>query len=213
MIHFLDLTLNTDKPWLILGKGPSFSKIITGEIDRNDYNLFGLNHVADILPVKLTNIIDIEVLSIAIIQNSNKILMPWHPHRKCKVQPLTLNDWMTQNLEPYKTKSLLLEAKQQGKLVWYNLSTWHRFHKDPPFPVIETKYFSVEAAIEILAHLGIKEINLLGIDGGTTYANEFKYLTPLENTRDSFDDQFKEIKKKQKRHNLTINNLGHTGVN
>lgn len=207
MIHFLDLKLDTTKPWLILGKGPSFSKITTGEINPNDYNLFGLNHVAEILPVNLTSIIDIEVLSLTIIKNSNKIIMPWHPHRKCLAIVYTLVDWLSGNYEPYKTKGLMLEAEQQGKLLWYNLSTWKHFHR-APFPIVETKFFSVEAAIEILAALGIKEINLLGIDGGKEYSAQFSYLTPLENTRDSFDDQFREIEKKKKRFNLTINNLG-----
>jgi hypothetical protein len=32
-----------EKPWLILGKGPTFSR--RGEFDLNDFNTLALNHV------------------------------------------------------------------------------------------------------------------------------------------------------------------------
>lgn len=189
MLNFLKLEQKIDwtKEFLILGKGPSFSR--RDEVNRFSYNTFGLNHVAEVCPVDFTNVIDLDVLSEKIIKNSKYVLMPWHPHIKNRSFTLNLQQLTIDN----KWLQLLKRRHGSGKTLtyWYNLSTWKGAHKvnDGFAPIIRAKYFSVEAVMDILGMLGVKKIYTLGIDGGTEYAEEFSHLTPLTNRRKSFDDQ------------------------
>jgi hypothetical protein len=188
MIHFLKLQekINRQKPWLILGKGPSFSHCKSYNLA--EYNLLGLNHVPLILPVDVCHLIDMDVLCEKIVRNSRKIVMPFHPHYENKATSRTLNEH---------ENTLLTTIKLNQKLYWYNLSTWKGKHREPIKPLVCAKYFSAEAAFHILGLLGIKRIFSLGVDGGKEYASEFstKGLKPFTNRRGSFDVQFKEIEK------------------
>ena len=53
-------SFKSDKPWLIVGKGPSFDRI--GEVDLSQYNVIGLNHVIYKIDCLLGSIIDEIVL-------------------------------------------------------------------------------------------------------------------------------------------------------
>jgi hypothetical protein len=91
---------------------------------------------------------------------------------------------------------LLRKLKNEGRLVWYNLSTSNR--QVGSSPLIEAKFFSAESAVNILAECGAKTIRSLGIDGGNMYASSFddlKTKTLLANTQTSFDKQFRQIAK------------------
>lgn len=189
MQAFINLQLNKDKPWLILGKGPSFSKV--WDLNLNEYYTLGLNHVNNIISCDLSLIVDLEVLGPDFVEKSRKILIPWHPHVNFKPTKKTLKELISSNY--------YLEALEDaGKLYTYNLSTWkHNFGKTWAYfgPPIHAKYFSSEAAFNVLIALGITEIRSLGIDGGRKYSIEFNHLRPLENGRKNFDEQFKEIEK------------------
>src|SRR4051812_21984024 len=85
--------INKSKPWLILGKGPSFSKI--KECDLNNYNIISLNHVVRELKVNVAHIIDFDVVvdcANEILNNSQYLVMPWFPHFKNKVGTKNLED-------------------------------------------------------------------------------------------------------------------------
>ena len=211
MIDYMELkefVHRNKKEWLIVGKGPSFDRI---DEFKDKYNIFGLNHVAEHIKVDMTNIIDLDVLSLPIILNSKKVLLPWHPHVNSKVSNHNLEDRLYHTRVPFGSLGLLKEALLDKKLHWYNLTTWKGIHKRTFSYDIVAKFFSIEAAISILANLGIRKINLLGIDGGTKYAAKFSHLQPLTNRRPDFNKQFEEIDKKIQKYTLTINNLGLKG--
>jgi len=186
MEYFRKLKQDCTKPWLILGKGPSFKKIWT---IKRDFNIFGLNHVANLIKCDITHIIDIDVLNLEIIKNSKNILCPWHLHEDSKVMWKAL---------PYHIKHDNYFGACQSKIYWYNCSTWKRGHYLPvgiQKEIIKVRYFSVEAAFQILGMLGIKKVYSLGIDGGRAYARDFIKLglMPFRNNRETFDEQFPMI--------------------
>jgi len=48
------------KPWLMLGKGPTFSQV--GQVDLAQYYVCSLNHVIREVPADLAHIIDLDVV-------------------------------------------------------------------------------------------------------------------------------------------------------
>jgi hypothetical protein len=190
MKSFFDYKLPKDKPWLILGKGPTFDKAF--ELDLKPYYLMGLNHVASLLKVDITHCIDIECLSGNVIANSNKIVIPIVPHFKNRpIEDVTK-----------------VYANLSDKFLFYNCSTYKKPHFPEMGPIVKVRYFSVEAAFRLLAMQGIKKIHTLGIDGGTKYSKYFADLKPLTNGRKTFNDQFDEIAKITKKWKLAWHPLG-----
>ncbi len=184
------------KPWLLLGKGPTFSRI--GDFDLHRYNLFALNHVVRELAVDVAHAIDLDVAATcadALRENARWLLMPRRPHVDFGPTDALLEDF-------FDDVPVLRELDEQGRLVWYNLAN------GPPVgaaPVVHTRFFSAEAALDILGHVGVKTVRSLGIDGGRGYSSTFEDLeqtTMLANTRLSFDDQFGEIAAIVSRHGL-----------
>lgn len=178
------------KPWLILGKGPSFAKRI--QYKMNDFHLMSLNHVVREMAVKFAHIIDLDVVddcSEAIINNAEYLIMPWYPHISNQADKKTLSELCENN-------PTLQHLNLSGRLICYNLSTAKEKH--PDWKVVNAKYFSAEAALGLLVGAGIKKIRSLGIDGGNQYSKEFTDLnnkTLLTNNRNNFDEQFQEIAK------------------
>jgi hypothetical protein len=187
-----------DNPWLVLGKGPSFGR--RNEYDLTNFNTFSLNHVVREQRVDVAHIVDIDVVEPcgqALLHNCTWLIMPRCPHVNCFASEyMQLIDWI--NCIP-----ILAEKERQGKLVTYSLL--QELSQDPDPWTIETRYFSSEAALGILAKLGVKTIRSLGIDGGTTYSSNFNDVsksTLLANHQPSFDLQFARFAEICKRHNL-----------
>jgi len=178
------------KPWLIIGKGPTYTKL--NEVNLTEYNTLSLNHVVRELKVNVAHIIDIDVVEACadkLLTNCDWLIMPRRPHVSCRPSEiLTLEDW--KNSIP-----VLRELDQAGKLVVYDLMFGETAHGDSQ---IEVNYFSSEAALGILARLGIKTIRSIGVDGGRKYSNTFCDLdneTNLANGQPSFDLQFEKLEK------------------
>jgi len=172
---------------LILGKGPSFSK--RRNFDISKYLTMSLNHAVREQPVKLAHIIDLDVidhLGGILETNAEFVVMPWHPH--------VSNDPGQANLEDIvNCHSILQRLDKANRLLWYNLGS---AKAREGYPVIQARFFSAEAAINLLAKAGVKTIRSLGIDGGSTYSSAFDDLkdkTLLANGRQNFDAQFQEI--------------------
>jgi hypothetical protein len=176
------------KPWLILGKGPSFSK-------RDQFNLSGyltlsLNHVVREMPVTVAHMIDSDVVDACgevLLKNAQYVLLPWIPHVNNLPGSETLADIARRH-------DILGQLEGQGRLLYYNLSTGRKRNLDGP--VVRVRYFSAEAAINLLATAHVRKVRSLGIDGGVNYGGEFNDLkdqTLLVNKRDTFDSQFQEI--------------------
>jgi hypothetical protein len=178
------------KQWLILGKGPSYAQLGPPHLD--DYYTCSLNHVVREHPVDLAHAIDIDVVrdcSDVIARNARFLMLPYYPHVKFAPSASSIHDFVRE-------MPLLQLFKNQGRLIWYNLSTSKK--QVGSSPMIQALSFSAEAAVNILATCGVQTIRSLGVDGGSLYASCFGDLaqrTLLANTHTSFDIQFGQIAK------------------
>jgi Glycosyl transferase family 8 len=178
-----------DHPWLILGKGPTFSR--RAEFDLKPFLHLSLNHAVREQCVKLAHIIDLNVvgqLGEALERNAEYVVMPWRPHVD--------NDPGCHNLDELSVADTQLRRlRERGRLLWYNLSS---AKPRDGSPIVNARYFSAEAALNLLAAAGVKTVRSLGIDGGSSYSSTFDDLkdkTLLANSRASFNEQFQEFAK------------------
>jgi hypothetical protein len=174
------------RPWLILGKGPTFAR--RTEFPLGDYNLLGLNDVAGEMKVDVAHVIDMDVvekLGEELLDNCNFLLMPRRPHVKFGPTKDLLEDF-------FDRVPVLRELDSRGRLVWYNARTSGPVGDSP---VIDVRYFSSEAALDILGEMGVTKVRSLGVDGGDRYSDEFSDLERLGNGLPSFDAQFRELEK------------------
>lgn len=165
-----------EKPYLILGKGPSLDKVFKDKSILEKYHTIGLNHVGIFLQCDYIHFIDMDV-PYAYPENKkpNKLICPWRPHTNFKVSKYNL------------TKFQITDIKD-SIFYWYNCSTWKGEPKTPVDPLIVTKLFSAESVFQLLVHQGIHRICSLGIDGGKEYHPVFEEIaTPLQNGQPSFD--------------------------
>jgi len=180
--------VNQLKPWLILGKGPSFSK--RTQFDLDQYHRMSLNHAVRELPVRVAHIIDLDVVNDCgdvILRNAEFLVLPWVPHVGNRPGPHNLG-------ELAQAHPVLRHVDREQRLLWYNHSRARRQHGDSP--VVRVKFFSAVAALNLLAQAGVRTVRSLGVDGGAAYSEEFTDLkdrTLLSNRRSSFDRQFEEI--------------------
>jgi hypothetical protein len=180
-------TVWRQRPWLALGKGPSFALI--KNVNTNDFNTFGLNHVVRETKVDIAHMIDLDVVENCadiLPINARYLLMPWFPHVRNRGGKRSLDQLV-------KCIPVLANLASQGRLLWYNKEGSPVHGNSPPVRVF---YFSAEAPYALLGRAGVRTIRSLGIDGGTAYAGTFSRLPTLfSNRRSSFDVQFKEIAK------------------
>lgn len=189
LTEWIATTRFPDRPWLVLGKGPTFSR--RHEFDLGGYNLLSLNHVVNEVKVDVAHIIDVDVVEAcapALIANCGWLLMPRVPHVQSSPSLRPLEDFV-------EAIPVLRELDRAQRLIWYNAKTGPAY---PGSPVIEVKWFSSEAALALLATMGAKRVRSLGIDGGQTYSGAFGQLnatTRLANGLPSFDAQFVEMER------------------
>lgn len=176
------------KPWLMVGKGPTFDRV--HEFDLTRFNLLALNHVVNRLDVDVAHIIDVDAVrecSQRLTSACQWLVMPRRPHSANLPCPRSLESYFDE-------LPVLRNIDQAGRLVWYNLAG-----NDPQgrSPVIGCRYFSSEAALNILGRMGVQTVRSLGIDGGRAYAAGFKDLeatTLLANGLPAFDLQFEQLR-------------------
>lgn len=175
-----------NKPFLMMGKGPSLD--LEENIDKSKYICLGLNHIPEKHKVTIAHAIDYEVIKEAgssICMNAEYLLMPWHPNVGFKPYEKNLQDLC-------KDDPVLSRFEKTGKLLTYNRMG------SSPCPLggkpVNLIFFSGDSVFQLLSLLGEEVVYSIGVDGGKTYNKDFEKLTPLENGRDSFDDQFKVIK-------------------
>jgi hypothetical protein len=175
------------KPWLLLGKGPTFER--RGQFPLGEYNTLGLNHVVREVELDVAHIIDIDVVgdcADALADNCGWLLMPLYPHVESTESNRRLDDY-------FDDYPILRKLDERGRLVWYNL---YGGRPEGQSPVIASRGFSSEAALQILAVMGVKTVRSLGIDGGRSYARTFRELedsTLLANGEPAFDMQFARL--------------------
>jgi Glycosyl transferase family 8 len=173
-----------DKPWLLLGKGPSFAQ--RNEVELEQFNLIGLNNVVAEQKVDVAHIIDVDVIAAcadALKTNCDYLVIARRPHERFQPRERQLEDY-------FDDLPVLRELDEQGRLVWYNASTSAPVGSSPSIGV---RFFSSEAALNILGEMGAKKVRTLGIDGGSGYSREFSGIPELQNGLPSFDAQFREL--------------------
>jgi len=172
------------KPWLLLGKGPTFSR--RTEFPLGDYNLMGLNDVVSEQRVDVAHVIDVDVAekcADTLEHNCRFLVMARRPHVRFLPGERRLEDY-------FDDLPVLRDLDKQGRLVWYNAGTSAPVDDSPRIGV---PFFSSEAAMNILGEMGVQKVRTLGIDGGTRYSAEFENFPELQNGLPSFDAQFREI--------------------
>lgn len=184
-----------DRPWLILGKGPSFG--LRGRVDRSAYSTISLNHVVAEQPVFISHIIDMDVVDDCrhvLAENAEWLLMPFHPHVHWRASGLSLKDFVP-------TVPVLEDFDRRGRLLWYNLHTGPSKGGHP----VARGTFSASVLVDLLGRLGVKEVRSLGVDGGNQYSVQFSHLvdkTLMVNGHRSFDVQFLEIESTMERYSM-----------
>ena len=177
-----------DYPFLILGKGPSFS--LRNRFSLEQFTTVSLNHVIREQKVDVAHMIDIDVVEDchqALLDHAEWLLMPEVPHINSKPTPLRLHDFVN-------TVPVLREFERRGRLLCYPLWTARQKSQYP----IATGTFSGSIVVNLLSRLGVEEVRSLGVDGGISYSHTFNDLTDktlFRNGHASFDVQLAEIKK------------------
>jgi len=190
------------RPWLLLGKGPSFSRFDPSM--GNGFFLMGLNHVSLEAPVTLAHFIDVDAFSDCtpkILTTARWVVMPWHPHEEFRPSAKTLADYA-------RDIPALRELDAAGRLLTYNLTTAKGLDPLAGAPDIGAKFFSAEAGLNVLAACGARVVRSLGVDGGTAYAPRFDDRTKLANGQPSFDLQFAGIARTIRRTGVRYAPLG-----
>lgn len=176
-----------DRPWLLMGKGPSFSR--RHDFDLTRFNLFALNHVVREVKVQVAHAIDIDVIedcSEVLEEQCEYLVLPRRPHEG-KVPGADLEKYV-------RRIPVLQRLDRQDRLIWYSAST----APVRGVPTVQVRYLSSEAAIGILGILGAKKVRSLGVDGGVSYGKDFSDVearTRLAGGQPSFDVQFEGIRK------------------
>jgi len=156
------------RPWLIAGMGPTFSQ--RDKFDLSGYNILGINRIPTKMKVQVCQIIDFYILQKyhdEIVANSEYVAIPYYPHFYCRAFPEINVDHLLI------TFPFLKKLDDEGRLLCFNLSTIFPLRVGES-PWIKARYFSAEASFNLLAHLGVKQIRTLGIDGGKIRSDEFK---------------------------------------
>jgi lipopolysaccharide biosynthesis glycosyltransferase len=189
------------RPWLILGKGPTFS--CRDDFDLNEFNTFALNHVVREVEVYVAHAIDIEVIrdcADVLLEHCQWLLMPRRPKEGSRIGSRRLEDYFDE-------LPVLGELADTGRLVHYERAGKSRARDGT---AVAGGSFSGSVAMNVLAEMGVREVRSLGIDGGRTYGNTFGDLretTLLANRRVSFDIQFEEMQATVARYGMSYASL------
>lgn len=190
------------RPWLILGKGPTFAD--RGRYDLSRFNTISLNHAVREQPVDVAHFIDLDALlacSSCLDANAQWLMTPLYPHVDMQPGDKAIPSLVGEH-------PVLRRFADRGRLVWYyhDLVTRPDLKRRYPFnadPLVRVDAFSAEAVVSLLGALGAKVVRTLGVDGGIHYASAFHDLngvTRLANGQESFDRQFLGIHQTAKEH-------------
>lgn len=188
-------------PWLVVGKGPT-SAIITPDWAKINLamNVMTLNHACRLMKPDVALFIDLDAYCECRDAGWLKgvpVVMPWYPHVSNRPNPNSLGKY-----------AALGDIFPPGQRVYaFNSTTANTLPPDNSLTTVRVRFFSAVAAFNLLALAGAKEINTLGIDGGTAYNPIFAEKDRLANGRDSFDPQFKEIARTCRQNKIQWNRL------
>lgn len=182
MKHISEYSLDSDsRPWLILGKGPSYDKLWRTEGPvrddgyeirwriRREYRVIGLNQAGFQFGAEVVHCIDYEVLTSwrDVLSPAAILWMPYEPHFRERGGHGSIRVFMQH--DPF-----LLYTEVLGEVYTYDL--FGSSEKGWPGKTEIYAYCSTfEATLHILSLLGAKEVFTCGIDGGTERHPLFKH--------------------------------------
>ncbi|MGE3771228.1 MAG: glycosyltransferase [Bdellovibrionales bacterium] len=175
------------RDWLVMGKGPSFAR--RNQLDISAYAVLALNDTIRDVKATIAHLIDLEVVdrcADALEANAQIVVMPYYPHSECLPGARALPDLVGEYL-------VLAKLAASGRLLWYDLDT---VPQRSGGPVVAARYFSIEAAVHMLALAGVHIIRTLGVDGGTAYSEDFAALNAvsrLQNGHKDYNRQFEGV--------------------
>ena len=197
------------KPWLVIGKGPSFSELPS--LNLSKYYSIALNHAVIKVPsVDYVHVADLDVfekIEDCLMTNTTSLVSPYFLHNKNSPDAAFSVDKLAEiaNKPHHNLFKHLVKSK---RITTYASSLSKSLGRKPELGrAIHVRYFSSVAVVNLLCACGVKDITLIGIDGGSTYASQFSDLTPLTNGRKSFDVQFREIAISTRRHKLDLKRI------
>lgn len=163
----LRFTQADTRPWLIIGKGPSYRKGIAQEYRDKGYSVVGINEVVnhEVCDYGIFNDIGVAAnLTPAAIHTTSAFYSPAYPHSFLLPDCLRID----QMAEVGMGLSLM-----KHKLYGYDLSVSHTRHFEDSHPVIVSICSTFESIIWLLAHAGVKQIATSGIDYSQDYHDTF----------------------------------------
>lgn len=197
------------KPWLIIGKGPSFSKL--SSLNLSKYYSIALNHAVSKVPsVDYVHVADLDVfekIEDCLMTNNATLVSPYFLHNKNAPDAAFSVDKLAEiPTKPH--HNLFKHLVNTKRITTYVSSMSKSLGRKPELGrAICVRYFSSVAVVNLLCACGVKDITLVGIDGGSVYDSQFSDLTPLTNGRKSFDVQFKEINKTVRRQGVKLTRI------
>lgn len=179
------------RPWLILGKGPSYSKLASLSLDR--FNILTMNHVVKLLArCDIAHFADWEAFEACaedVESRAGYACLPYVPFVQFRPSSETI-DQLSERVP------ILDRLREAGRLLTYNLVCTSSSRHLDGFPDIHLTHFSSEAVIDFLGRSKVTRILSLGVDGGTSYASAFGHLTDttlLASGQPTYDWQYSGI--------------------
>ena len=187
ILHFTEFFKNhpidKSKPWLICGKGPSFSK--KSGYDLNKFNILAINETNNHVLSLIAFYTDYEGWTNTQYCSSRAIMMPFWPHfdgspHERKPLPVIMQ------------KDVHLRASP-GMVYFFDLDRHSSIGiKGPSDMVLTANSKATEAAFMMLGLMGFKKIFTLGVDGGIFLDELFGESNKTNGN--SYDTQFEFIK-------------------
>jgi hypothetical protein len=173
----------------IAGKGPSL-RFHAGFVP-DDALVLAINHACTVLRCDFAIFTDVEALEdcAKFLESARnvKVLLPNTPHLRNAPRSI--------DVERLRQRYPVLERLciENRLFVFQTSNTRQRRGLGP---VIELRYFSVEAAYQVACHMGATKISTIGVDGGSSYhweLDDTAHRRRLSNGRSSFDAQFRQL--------------------
>lgn len=162
------------------------------DVDLAKYNVLSLQDVVRTTKVDIAYVKDIDVLDRcgrALIENCTWVVLPEHPYVDGKLNQRC-------HISNYLGHPVLSELESRGKLVAHHFQTLEQI--EPTYRAfsnicISPEFFTSEAAVSLLAAMGVTAVYSIGVDGGKKYADSFEELESLRFGRPPFDHQLDRI--------------------
>lgn len=196
--HTLDaLDVSANDPWLIVGKGPSFSADLARDLFAQGYKLCSINNAFDAVPDVFWDLC---------------VFVDWPTAKKFKypdaVQLFATASMQHRNVaqDEREISSLLTQAMALVPLA-PTLSAFDIMGSQtyPTHPDIYCVTSSCEAAFHLLCIKGATKFHLNGINGGTNYHANFS--TESRGRHGNLDGQFVGISKLASRYAVSVEGL------